>query len=290
MLARTIFLVFCLALITQTSFAQENQNDPNSIKLIILRRPGIRLYQQLAEEVRERMRMNVEIRSKLTLEERRAIKNHRFKDFILAIGQQAYDYCAQYDLPIVHVFVIKRKRKQDIAIKFQLHFKAIKRALSTFIPDLKKVAVLVEPKHRFISKRFSSQIKPIIADSPVSAIKALHKLYRSKEIKALWIPADFSHLSPQVLEYAIALQFRKSIIIISPSKEHIKRGVLLSACYKTKDLAADIADRINLRIGIDKKKSFKRYRLPVVTISTSIARHLGIHPKAIKNMQLEIVD
>jgi len=207
--------------------------------VVVVRRLGLKPYEQVAEELRSRVRAVVRMAParkgarKGLLDWLRKIR----PDLTLAIGQRAYDMLRDARLsPMIYTYVFHRQRISHRGVPVRVPPKRAIDALLAARPGLRRAAVLCSPSTlwlveaaRTLAKRRKLLLIPLVARSPAAALSALRTL--DHRIKALWMIADLNVLSRQVLQYAIGLQFRRRMPLLAASRSHIAAGALCSVDY-----------------------------------------------------------
>lgn len=235
--------------------------------VVVVRRPGLRPYQLLAEEFGDHVRALVRVvaaRKAGGPSLRRWLLRSK-PDLVLAVGQLAYDLIrhptsrgpaapADWRPPLLYAFVYHRQAAADRGIPARIAPSHVLQALRAARPRLRRVAALCSPDTKWLVDAAASHgsalslvVEPLVARSPAGAIAQLRRLHRG--VEALWLLTDLKLLSPQVLQYAIALQFRRRIPLLTASRHHVARGALLALDYDPALLGREAAVLANRLLG-----------------------------------------
>lgn len=235
--------------------------------VVVVRRPGLRPYQLLAEEFGDHVRALVRVVAarKAGGPSLRRWLQHSKPDLVLAIGQLAYDLLRRPTPrgpalplsrrpPLLYAFVYHRQATTDQGIPARIAPSHLLQALRAARPRLRRVAALCSPDTKWLVDAAASHgsalslvVEPLVARSPAGAIAQLRRLDRG--VEALWLLTDLKLLSPQVLQYAIALQFRRRIPLLTASRHHAARGALLALDYDPALLGRQAAELVNHLLG-----------------------------------------
>jgi hypothetical protein len=227
-------------------------------RVALLRRPGCREYEKVAEEFRSRAQAAVRLLSvvpgtKKTLHPWLV----RFRPrLIVVVGQTAYDELQGVKglrAPIVHLLVFRDVVEQGdpINISSRIPPARVLESLRLARPGIRRVSILHGPSSRAAREAAEAaaleldfELDVMEARSPAQAVRMLRRLSRKAE--GLWLPVDLDILTPQVLQYALGLQFRRRVVVAGATRRHAEQGALLALDYEPHSLgrrAASIANR-----------------------------------------------
>jgi ABC-type uncharacterized transport system substrate-binding protein len=175
---------------------------------------------------------------------------------IVAVGQTAYDELRELKKPrspILHLMVYRDvlERANHLAIPSRVPPARILKAFRLAHKGLRRVSILHGPSSRAAREAAEAaaleldfELDVQEANSPAQAVRRLRRLSRKAE--GLWLPVDLEILTPQVLQYALGLQFRRRVVLMGATRRHAEQGALLALDYEPHSLgqrAARIANR-----------------------------------------------
>ena len=278
-------------------------------QVVVVRRPGLRPYQQLAEEFRGHVRAVVELRGARRKGKAALLSwlRGRQPDLVLAVGQLAYEQLRELrGVPLLYTYVYHRQRLDHHGIHVRIPPHRGLSALLLARPKAKRIALLCSPTTRWLAtaaqaqaKRRGIRLDVIVAASPARAISRLH--YLPKGIQGLWLPADLEVLSPQVLQVAIGIQFRRRIPLLAASRQHVSAGALVALDYSPTQLGQRSARLANQLLQPRRKRRRRRRgslrisrgpfgkTTPRLTLNVQTARRIGVDAKALRALASEVV-
>jgi hypothetical protein len=209
-------------------------------RVVVLRQPGLRSYEQVAEEFRGRVPAAVRMLATKPLSpiSLRAWLDSYRPGLVLAIGQTAHDLArAGADCPVVSVLAFHRLEAPPgparHLIPCQIPAEQVLRALRHARPRLRSVALLhgpgtagTVPAALAGARALRIQLVPVLARTPGEAISRLREVV--SRVSALWLQPDLDILSLQVFQYALVLQFRRGVALVGASRRHAAQGALLA--------------------------------------------------------------
>lgn len=264
--------------------------------IVVLRRAGFQQYEAAAAEFRTHIRAPVRL---ITIDEhdKDATLDSLHEDrprLILALGRSAFDLAQASGLrPLVHAFVFTRALPSRSGIQMFVPPRETLDSLATLIPAARTVAILAGPATAWLAREAEqAATKRGLAATLLranSAAEALDVLRRgAPEADALWLLPDSDLLTPQVVQYAIALQLRRHLPLVGATRRHVERGALLALDYAPHEIgrrAASMAHRLLRRRG-GRRTSHRRRKgtatahygtgSPRVSVSQATARKLGL--------------
>jgi hypothetical protein len=237
--ATVLLLVVPLYSAWSTSAAETNESPPPTV--ITVHRPEFRSYGEVAAEFRARLRMDVRTVS-LRPGNRAAILGYLRQTrprLLFAVGQSAYDLTREASAgPTISTYVFEPCLRPPYAVGHVVHPRHIIDAVRRYLPEKHKLGVLVGQgaaaarllrAARLGANRTGATIIALRATTPEGALQMLRR--RSADTDALWLAPDPDTLSPQVVGYAIALQYRRHIAVIGATRQHATAGALLALDY-----------------------------------------------------------
>jgi ABC-type uncharacterized transport system substrate-binding protein len=162
-------------------------------------------------------------------------------------------------------------------------------------PTIRTVGVLVTSEDGATSTFAGSEadstttpaLRRIVADSPAQAISRLR--VQGGEVDALWLPPNVELLSPQVFQFALAIQFRRRIPLMGATRRHAAQGALLSLDYSPHAVgrrAALVANQILARA--------KPARMPAIdaelTLNVNTAMRIAVDPAGLRREAALVVE
>ncbi len=269
--------------------------------VVVVRRPGLRPYQQVAEEFREHVRAIVQVRS--TANRSGALLRFleaRQPDLVLAVGQRAYDLLRGVPkLPLIHAYVYHRQRIEHSGVHVRVAPSRVISAFRLAKPTLKHLTVLASKRSRWLidaarlaARRARVGLDVLYARSPARAVSRLSRLPPTAE--GLWLFPDLAVLSPQVLQVAIGLQFRRRMPLLATTRQHVAGGALFALDYGPTVVgrqAAALAEGLLQRRPMRRraKRSGRRHRAtlrigegpygakaPRLTVNAQTAKRIGV--------------
>jgi hypothetical protein len=278
--------------------------------VVVVRRPGLRPYQQLAEEFREHVRAIVQLKS---TDNRRgrllSWLQARQPDLVLAVGQRAYDLLRGVPkLKLIHAYVYHRQRLAHRGVHVRVPPRRALQAFRLVRPGLKRLVVLASRKSRWLlgaarleAKRLGIKLDILYARSPARAVSKLSRLPR--EAQGLWLFTDLAVLSPQVLQVAIGLQFRRRLPLLAATRQHVNGGALFALDYSPTTVgqqAAVLAEQLLQRRKRRRRKRPRGARVvvgtgpygakaPRLTINAQTARRIGVSLKKLRPAATEVL-
>lgn len=244
--------------------ARDRQPPPGGIlpptlqrhRVAVVRRPGCRDYEKAVEEFRGRVRASVRLlpaRPEGKAELTRMLERLR-PHLVLAVGQTAHDRLHALPCPLVEtlVFHADGDRPRVYPIPGRVPASRVLATLRLIRPDLRHLAVLHGPRSagafgRVVqpAETLGFTLHPISAPTPGRAIALLRRMNR--RAKALWLLTDLDILTPQVLQYALGVQFRRRVLLVGATRRHAEQGALMAVDQEPHSIgrhAADLANRI----------------------------------------------
>lgn len=212
--------------------------------IVVLRRPGLRTYERVAEEFRGRVPAEVRVlavrprrsgRAERSREELRRWLRATRPNLVFAIGQAAYDFAstAAPELPLLHALVFRHADSRSHGIASAPPAQAVLVAFSRARPGLRAVGVLCGPSSqkllapaRAAADALGISLVPLRAGDPADAIQKLHRAQRA--LDGVWLLPDLDVLSAQVFQFAVALQYRRRIPLMGATATHVAQGALFA--------------------------------------------------------------
>jgi ABC-type uncharacterized transport system substrate-binding protein len=228
-------------------------------RVAVVRQPGLRTYEDVADEFRGRVRASVRVvASKPARAETFAAWLDSYRPgLVLAIGQSAHDLVRGVArCPVVSVLAYHRLAaaagRPHYVVPSTIPPHEVMRALRLVRPRLRSVVLLHGPgtgaladAARSAGRKLGIAVAATSARSPAQAISRLRATAGHGD--ALWLATDLQLLTPQVFQYALMLQFRHRVPLVGATRRHVLQGALLTLDHGSSTLgreAAAIANQI----------------------------------------------
>jgi hypothetical protein len=242
---RRLLQLVCLALVVHAPTLAQLQPATARPTVVVLRRGALGTYEAVAQHYRSRLRAPARV---LTLQEGAdaallaKVRDLRPRLFF-AIGQASYDLARKARLrPLIYTYAYRNHSPSDYHVTTQVRPAYVIETLEQLRPLPKRLAILAGPDTRWVATQVLQTAPPSgieifasVATDPGHALTLLRKLDRQTD--ALWLLADLSTLSEQVIRFAISLQYRRGLVLVAPTRTHVKRGALLALDYPPLELA-----------------------------------------------------
>jgi len=247
-LPRRLQTTILLALVTAAQLAAPRAATAQRPPVVaVVSRPGMRIYQQTVEAFRSQIRAEIRLLAHpLGGPSPRKWLVRQRPDLVLAVGQAAYDAVRPLAKAlalqlVVHGFVFHRR---DAAHYCACAEAPPGRAIDAFLavrPRLKRITVLLSPGRRKrlavvreAARERGLRIDALVTTTPARALSGLRQAAR--RIDALWLIVDLTLLTPQVVQYAIGLQFRRRIPLMGATRRHVVKGALFALDYDAEEV------------------------------------------------------
>jgi len=218
-------------------------------RVAVIRPPGLQTYEELIDEFRGRVRAAVRVVGARAAE--RAALHAWLGGYrprvILAVGQSAYDLVRDVRLPVVSALALRRSPSaRDPAVILTVPTTSVLAAFRAARPGIERIGVLHGPQTFALvagaqaeSRLLGFEMLHAQASSPEEAISRLRALGR--QAQGLWLVPDLDILSPQVLQYALMLQFRRHQPLLGATRRHTRQGALFALDHDPEDLGRQAA-------------------------------------------------
>ena len=269
--------------------------------VVVVRRPGIRAYEQVVEELRSNLRAEVRVIdapprniSRATIEYVEQIR----PDLVFAIGQSAYDTIRPLkSIPVAYTYVYRNQVPSHAGISARVNGEAVLHLIKKARPNAYRIGLLFGPDSIpthidavRIAKTLNLLVVPLRANSPEQAITILRQ--SAKHLDALWLATDLSLVSPQVVQYAIGLQFLRNIPVLGASRRYTVLGCFAVLDYPPVELgkqAVKVATTILQRAPLHRKQWFaSRQTPPNQTAHAPIRKRLTVNKLAAQRLRVSI--
>lgn len=253
-------------------------------RVALVRRPGCREYEKVAEEFKGRVRAAVWL-----LSPQRGLGTQLARldpHLVLLVGQSAYDQVREAGILaprsgsrplLMHTLVFHGllHGPREVALPARASPSEVLAAFRLARPGLRRVAVLYGPRSRdamdgarTAASELGFTLYPIEAPSPTRAIGLLRRM--NHQARGLWLLTDLDLLTPQVLQYALGIQFRRKVLLMGATRRHAEHGALLALDYEPNSLGREAADIANqLLAGVPRR------RITVVGATTRLCVNQG---------------
>ncbi len=235
--------------------------------VLALRRPGLRSYEKVIEEFRGRVGADVRVLSaqpsrgqvappQRVKALRRWLEQTR-PNLVFAVGQSAYDFACEVGLglPLLHVLVYHRRDPTHQGIDSQPPAQAVMLAFSRARPGPRVVVALHGPETRTVVEAARAvatsqgiELVGLTSRTPDEAVRRLRKALaapRPRPLDGIWLVPDQQVLTPQVFQYAVSQQFRRGLLLMGATRQHVSRGALFAVDLDPSSLGRQAAERAN---------------------------------------------
>lgn len=241
------------ALVSALADAEEEPSvRPSSYalaRLVVVRHPGVWTYEEVIDEFRGLVRASVRLVGARPGEGealRAWLRRYRPR-VVVAVGQAAYDEVQAIRAPLVSVLALNRPpAAKDAAVSLTIPTTDALAAFRAARPDIGRIGALAGP--RAVPMLAAAQAEATLlgfelvvetAASPEQAISRLHVL--GQRCQGIWIIPDLQVLSPQVLQYALMVQFRSRLPVLGATRRHTRQGTLFALDHDPEDLGRQAA-------------------------------------------------
>jgi ABC-type uncharacterized transport system substrate-binding protein len=125
------------------------------------------------------------------------------------------------------------------------------------------------------------------AGTPERAVRMLRQI--SRRAQGLWLLTDLQILTPQVLQYALGIQFRRRIILMGATRRHAEQGALLAVDYEPHSLGRRAAGVVNRYLAGARRRLGLGPGNIRLTVNRGTARTLRIPVAGLKAAGAELV-
>jgi len=267
-------------------------------RVAVIRRPGCAVYEKVLEEFRGRVPavvrvVSVEPRQKLDVVPwLRRLKPH----LVFAIGQTAYNRIRAVDFsPVIHALVYHQVQPAHVAVVEPMPPENRLQVFRVARPSIRRVAVLHGPASAHVvdhaeevAAAFGLTLHPLPAASPSEAISLLRRM--SRRVEGIWLVPDLDILTPQVVQYALGIQFRRHVLLMGATCRHVEQGALFAMDCETHDVgrrAAQLANRMLAGGTPDESAGSCRPRL---CVNRSTATYLRIPLSELRELGAELFE
>ena len=308
----TSYMVALVGLLAGRSTFAEQRRTPGTVlpptlqrqRVALVRRPGCREYEKVAEEFKARVRAAVWL-----LPPQRGLGTQLARldpHLILLVGQSAYDQAreAGFLAPrtgsrplLIHTLVFHGvvRGPREVALAGRASPSEVLAAFRLARPGLQRVAVLHGPRSRAAmdeartaASALGFTLYPIEAPSPTRAIALLRQMNR--QAQGLWLLTDLDLLTPQVLQYALGIQFRRKVVLMGATRRHAEHGALLALDYEPTSLGREAADIANqLLAGVQRRRITVVGAITRLCVNQGTARTLRVPLSRLKAAGAEMV-
>jgi putative ABC transport system substrate-binding protein len=218
-------------------------------RLVVVRQPGVWTYEELIDEFRGLVRASVRVVGAHPGEGdalRAWLRRYRPR-VVLAVGQSAYDELQAIRVPLVSVLALHRPpAAKDAAVALTIPTTAVLAAFRAARPGIGRLgalagrgAVPLLAAAQAEASLLGFELLVEVADSPERAISSLQALGQRSE--GIWLIPDLQVLSPQVLQYALMVQFRRRLPVLGATRRHTRQGTLFALDHDPEDLGRQAA-------------------------------------------------
>jgi hypothetical protein len=255
-------------------------------RVVVVRKPGCETYEKVIEEFRGRVRGIVRVVSASPAQRAQLLSwlSRYNPHLILAVGQTAYDMLRDAGVgPLLHVLVFHRLTPRHTGVPGRVPPDRVLDSFSLAKPGIRTIAVLhgsatrTEMERAYVAAIARGiELVRLRASSPPHAITLLRRI--KANVQGIWLMTDLAVLTPQVVQYALGIQFRKRLPLMGATRKHVRQGALFSMDYSPHDTGRQCAALANGMLTAPKARSraattVMRARL---SVNRSTAQSIGV--------------
>jgi hypothetical protein len=262
--------------------------------VVIVRRPGLRTYEEVTEEFRGRVGGSVRVMppegegGQSAAERIAALRPH----LVFAVGQSAYEPLRRLQLPVIVALAYHRVSPTHVILPGHPPAEQVLRAFRLARPQLRTVGVLHSPDAagyietaRAAAQQLGISLQSLLCSTPERAISRLRTV---GSVQGLWLLADVNVLHPQVFQYALGLQFRRRVPLMGATRRHVAQGALFALDYAPGALGQQAAVAANqILAGLDPQSTSFTVQ-PRLSLNLSSARRIGADLAALHHHAVEV--
>lgn len=256
-------------------------------RVAVVHKPGVHAYGLIAYQIQRQVAADVRLMPLKDLGRMALLARlRRYRaDVVLAVGQSAYDVVRDGDavghsVPVMHALAYHRLRAKHLPAHDPLPPpRVVLAALQSAKPVIRQLLLLQGPggeryarRARDAAGRLGIGLRVVVAPTPAQAVSLLRGM--GPQVDAVWLLPDLRICTPQVFQYALGLQFRRSMPLVGATLRHTREGALLSVDFDPRDLGRRAATRIN-RLVADARPRRSAPLRPRVSVNSTTARRLG---------------
>jgi hypothetical protein len=298
MLRRSLALVAVASLVGVDLRAAPVATDaPSPPRVVVVRKPNLQTYEQTVEEFRGRVLGSVHVLpvrpdgAEALATEIAAVR----PSLIYAVGQLAYDQVRGLaGRPIIVSLAFHRLRPEHPLAPQRITPADVLPAFLLARRDLRLVGVLHGPdatayvdEARGVAARRGLRLRSLLARTAAQAISQLRT--RSGGLEGLWLLPDLQLLQPQVLQYALVLQFRRRIPLMGATRRHTAQGALFAVDHDPSAIgreAALLANRILSATPAATPRPVSQR--PQLSVNLATAQRLGVSASALNAQAAQV--
>jgi putative ABC transport system substrate-binding protein len=267
--------------------------DP--LQVVVLKRPGVMAYEEVAEEFAERCRVRAHV---VSLGEE-GMRTPRFSadDLVVTVGQDALDAVAGTRARVIPTLAFEAPDGlvgPPAAPHPELILKVMSMARGSHIHAVGLVfgprAASTAAQARRAAERLGLTMVTARVTSGPEAVRALHVI--ADKVDALWLPGDTDVITPQVFQYALRLQLERGLPVAAATRQQVHSGALVAADFSPQAagrIAADLANRYLDGATVPAEASdIDFYSGARVTVNSQVARRLGVDVTTLARMGARI--
>jgi hypothetical protein len=218
-------------------------------RVVVVRKPGCQTYEKVIEEFRGRVRGIVRVVSARHAQRAQLLSwlSRYSPNLVLAVGQTAYDILREAEVgPILHVLVFHRLTPRHTGVPGRVPPDRVLDSFSLADPGIRTIAVLhgsltrSEMEQAYVAAIARGiELVRLRASSPPHAITLLRRI--KANVEGIWLMTDLEILTPQVVQYALGIQFRRRLPLMGATRKHVRQGALFAMDYSPHDTGRQCA-------------------------------------------------
>lgn len=218
-------------------------------RVAVVRKPGCKTYEKVIEEFRGRVRGIVRVVSASPGQRAQLLSwlSRYSPHLVLTVGQTAYDILRDADVePLIHAMVFHRLTPRHAGVRGRVPPDQVLAAFRRANPSIRTIAALhgslttseMERAHVAAIARGIKLVR-LRASSPPHAITLLRRIKTT--VQGIWLMTDLEILTPQVVQYALGIQFRRRLPLMGATRKHVRQGALFALDYSPNDTGRQCA-------------------------------------------------
>jgi ABC-type uncharacterized transport system substrate-binding protein len=250
-------------------------------QVILVKRVGVRAYEEAIEEFTERCRVHVSIMTAAEANERTEAKEAKL---IVTVGQGAFDALKDHAGTVIPIYAFDGAPNHvSPQVDPELPLAMLRRAY----PRAKTIAVISGPRSiaaRDAFARAAERAQWRIVDlHEATGAQAVHELsLLGDRADAIVLLPDFDVITPQLFQLALRIQLERKIPIVASTRQQVLSGALFAYDFAPRALGRFAANRVNALLAnqaVAPRESLE----PELHYNATAAARLGLPPTALRS-------
>ncbi len=258
-------------------------------EVVLVRRPGVMAYEEVAEAFREGCRVRVRVVS--IGDDPTAQLRFGPSQLVITVGQEAFD--AVRTAPGRIIATLAFHLPDDVpGPRAAPAPELLLQLLTAARPGLRRIGMIYGPRSRdtwnaarAAAARLGLELRGREAQDGPAAVRALRELVDGAQ--ALWLPGDPDIVAPQVFRFALQLQIERGIAVAAATRQQVHSGAMLAVDFNPRDAgrgAADLANRVLDGRSIGGSDVLDLMSGARMSVNRDVARRLGADLAALERM------